>query len=311
MLVFTDRVLDAIYDNIGRHPPERGGALLSFPWTNWIVAFAEDPAAEVTFASYVPSAGLTDRVRALESEAGYQFAGVIHSHPGGSDQPSRIDHNAFRRGLDINPHLAAFVAPIITQDRPPQEGALGECSLGEFARMSVYVAYRLPEAPETPAIPMKASRGWKLGHREPREPMPFPAEVARYPRSVDPSPVRIERCGVEIMPLGAHVDEVVRRLRERIGGEVTAICGRNLEIGGAWHVTEDIAFSGGALTFLFSNAYPSVPPIVLLRREAVEAGTTEQLHFEWPLFGGGESDALWRRLEPALLTRLNFYEEMQ
>ena len=77
-----------------------------------------------------------------ERGQGLAFCGVVHSHPGGFDQPSAQDDVAFRKGLDINPHLARFVAPIITMDSGFDKSQEFQRAIGHHARLTSYIAYR-------------------------------------------------------------------------------------------------------------------------------------------------------------------------
>jgi proteasome lid subunit RPN8/RPN11 len=105
--LFTDYLINEIAAEITAFPPERGAALLGPPATPLISRFLPNEQAKATGASYIPSTDLVVRVAETERTEGLQFKGVIHSHPGSFDRPSRPDRHAFRHGLDLNPRMAA------------------------------------------------------------------------------------------------------------------------------------------------------------------------------------------------------------
>lgn len=139
MLYITNSALDTIERDIARYQPERGGALLGRPGQPIITHFVLDSQAITSGASYLPSARLTEEVQYLERTQNLEFKGVIHSHPGSLDRPSYADEEAILEGLNINPHLQYFVAPIITLTRP------NRCLEHELklsnAKMSCYIGY--------------------------------------------------------------------------------------------------------------------------------------------------------------------------
>jgi proteasome lid subunit RPN8/RPN11 len=114
LLQITTPVIDDIERDIARHQPERGGALLGIAGKPIITHFILDSQGVTSGASYFPSPQLTQQVQQLELTQGLEFKGVIHSHPGGFDRPSGPDEEAILEGLNINPHLEFFVAPIVT-----------------------------------------------------------------------------------------------------------------------------------------------------------------------------------------------------
>lgn len=109
-----DTVLEKIQATIGSRRPESGGALLGSYGNSLIVDFLFDDAGETTGSTYVPSVDLSERVRGQERERNLQFKGVVHSHPGSFDRPSGPDEHSFGAGLDANPELPRYLAPIVT-----------------------------------------------------------------------------------------------------------------------------------------------------------------------------------------------------
>lgn len=139
-MIFTDNVLDEITRSIAVHPPERGGALLGPEHSSLITEFIFDPDARTSYTSYFPSEDLTDMVKEVEQGSSYLvFKGIVHSHPG-LDRPSSQDLVAFGKGLDLNPHLPCFVAPIISAKMGELKSH--ELDLGEEMKMSLFVAWR-------------------------------------------------------------------------------------------------------------------------------------------------------------------------
>lgn len=146
-LYFTRAVLDRIQTDIAAHPPERGGALLGPIGEPVITDFLLDTHAQTTGASYLPSPQLTEQVQSLEIQHNLEFKGVIHSHPGGFDRPSGPDEEGIAEGLQLNPHIPFFVAPIITRKTPwsaPFPTALKphELALGSVGKLSCYAGFR-------------------------------------------------------------------------------------------------------------------------------------------------------------------------
>jgi hypothetical protein len=118
LLQITTTVIDNIERDIAHYQPERGGALLGIPGKPIITHFILDSQGLTSGASYFPSPQLTQQVQQLELTQYLEFKGVIHSHPGGLDRPSYADEEAIQEGLNINPHLEFFVAPIVTLIQP-------------------------------------------------------------------------------------------------------------------------------------------------------------------------------------------------
>jgi molybdopterin/thiamine biosynthesis adenylyltransferase len=109
-----DTVLEKIQKSVGSIVPESGGALLGSYGNSLIVDFLFDSAAETTGVSYVPSLSIAERVRTEELNRNLQFKGIVHSHPGSFDKPSGPDEFSFGAGLEANPELSRYLAPIVT-----------------------------------------------------------------------------------------------------------------------------------------------------------------------------------------------------
>ena len=114
-----DGVLRKIEAQVAAHPVERGGALLGPRGSEIVTEFLYDAHAETTGASYSPSRELDAKVRDLEQREGFSLKGILHSHPGSFDRPSGQDIEEFRIGLDLNPHMSTYLAPIVTHPRQP------------------------------------------------------------------------------------------------------------------------------------------------------------------------------------------------
>ena len=135
-----DWVLRAIEAEIGRRPPERGGALLGPPHRPLISRFLADPQATSTPSSYSPSRALARSVKEAEAADGLELKGIVHSHPRSMERPSDQDAHELGVGLSLNGHMPFYVAPIVTDARPdhlqPHELALGD------GKISFYAGYR-------------------------------------------------------------------------------------------------------------------------------------------------------------------------
>ncbi|WP_291208712.1 Mov34/MPN/PAD-1 family protein [Hyphomonas sp.] len=275
--VITDRVLEDIRVNIAAHQPERGGALFSFPWTNWVVDFLYDADAVTTSSTYTPSAWLISEVQKIEREKGVHFVGVVHSHPGGADRPSGPDHEAFRSNLHHNPHLPAFLAPIVTKDRAADDGAKNETTLGASSRMTSYVAYRSqPGGPSEEAGSMlKADLGW-------------------FPRPRSGQPVRLEPAQIDIMSVGEDIAALTDQLETCPGGSVRHRTGPPVALGATSFLSEAIEFGDSSLTLLISSGYPMVAPIALV--STASGQPTHQVHFNWPFLHEGDRSQIWSGL---------------
>ena len=275
--VITDRVIEDIRMNIAAHQPERGGALFAFPWTNWVVDFLYDVDALTTSSSYTPSEWLISEVQKIEREKGVHFVGVVHSHPGGADRPSGPDHEAFRSNLHHNPHLPAFLAPIVTRDRAADERIQNETTLGAWSRMTSYVAYRSQPGARTEdaTLPLKAEPGW-------------------FPRLRGSDPVRLEPAQIDIMSVGEDITSLTDQLEACFGGPVRHRTGPPVALGATSFLSEAIEFGTMSLTLLVASGYPITAPIVLISNGHEQK--TRQVHFNWPFLHSGDRQDIWSGL---------------
>jgi proteasome lid subunit RPN8/RPN11 len=288
MIVFTDKVLAEIGAELAAHEPERGGALLGLPYSNVVCHFVRDPEAQTSGASYLPSRGLTDAVQAYERAFGLQFFGIVHSHPGGYDQPSSQDHNAFSNSLRVNTHLSAFVAPIVTLDRVAAKERLNEISLPPQGRLTLYTAYRAKQ----PAI--------HLTSRDRNAVLAESGDTWRSERSS--SPVTVVPTDCSIMPIAEHTSALVDGLR-RNSVEVRMESGF-LPINGSVFQTETLQGDGFELILLFPPTYPvSSPSILFTATKAVGSANTYEIKIDWP-FGGGERPAVFDAINEAVLAAI-------
>lgn len=119
MIEITDAALESIYEEIGRYPPERGGALLGPPGLDIVSTFVADRSANATQATYSSTLELNRVVRNLELSESLEFKGIVHSHPGQFDRPSGQDMAEFTKSLRINRHLGHVVAIIVNRHNGP------------------------------------------------------------------------------------------------------------------------------------------------------------------------------------------------
>lgn len=323
MIIFTDRILAQLDEHIGRYPAERGGALMALPNSNIVTSFIFDPEAEMTSASYIPSATLTSRVQAAEREQGLAFCGVVHSHPGGADQPSYQDDVAFRKGLDINPHLARFIAPIITHDRSARSSSPHEHNVGDRARMSCYVAFRAAgslsesrgqpdrrwpaaQQPQTSFDPRGHPGGVAMGGygRDGRalpdqfaplaQPPPtaveerHDADVLRETTGL----VRLVRTAMQVMPLARQMAAVQQVFEKVARSQVFIGTGPLVELGGVTCLSETLTYRGGDLTIIIPPTFPFTPPVIIMGR----GQKSQELQLEWTLDDALRPDSMARRL---------------
>ncbi len=112
--VILDEVLDAIAAALTTHAPERGGLLFGPRGQKLVTLFVADLEAEHHSVTYTPSAGICRRSPEIERESGLEYKGIIHSHPGAMDHPSKPDIRNACNALQTNPHLSYFLMPIVT-----------------------------------------------------------------------------------------------------------------------------------------------------------------------------------------------------
>ena len=114
------KVMEDMYENIGRHRPERGGFLFGAYNASGnkvvISGFVLDKNGRTSSASYYPSEAATSIIRSFSDENMKSFVGLVHSHPRGLDRPSGPDMDAMNIMLEINRDMLFAVVPIITHD---------------------------------------------------------------------------------------------------------------------------------------------------------------------------------------------------
>jgi ThiF family/Prokaryotic homologs of the JAB domain len=257
MLQISKDVLRQIERDIAAYSPERGGALLGLIGQPIITHFILDQQAQTSGASYLPSRQLTERVQQLELQLGVEFKGVIHSHPGGYDRPSGPDEEAMLEGLNLNPHIPFFVAPIVTTERPRSQLRHHEISLSP-GKISCYAAYRDRGGVRVETLPVK-----EVSQRE----------LARIESTLTPT-LSVSR--PKPHPLQADLQRLGSSFRAAKPPEtfVTEIEGRTIPAG-------CLTLDGGLeLLFFASETYPVTPPKLLV---TPEGGDTEEVELPWRL----------------------------
>jgi proteasome lid subunit RPN8/RPN11 len=271
VLLITDIVIEQLWEGIGAHAPERGGALLGPPNATMISEFVPDPQALVSRASYLPSHDLVQRVQDRERERGLELKGVAHSHPGSLDVPSGPDRYAFGKGLELNPHMATFVAPIITRDRMARSGVANEVDIGLDARMTVYTAYRgkSPIGPAPVGIQWP-SLGWTGGGVRGRNSGHGGQEIDLVPLA----------CSV--LPVGQHMYELARGVSELCEEQFTIAWG-TLLVSGIHFLSATLRLDRHEVIVLFAPSYPVTKPAVLMTDLGQATAETVELSFAWPI----------------------------
>lgn len=250
MLSISKNALHQIYHDIGLYPPERGGALLGPIGQAVITHFILDDQARTSGASYLPSPQLTQRVQQMELQQNLEFKGVIHSHPGGYDRPSGPDEEAMWEGLKINPHIPFFVAPIVTLVTPNQPLRPHELALGQ-GKISFYAAYRQGNGVRVETLPVQSIQEAELS-------------LMQHNR---------------LTSLSTTVQNDLNRVQRALGSTqppvifTTPIEGRDLLAG-------CLPLDGLELLFIFSESYPTTPPILLA---TLAQQDTEQVELPWLL----------------------------
>jgi molybdopterin/thiamine biosynthesis adenylyltransferase/proteasome lid subunit RPN8/RPN11 len=184
-----DFVVASIGTNIALDPPERAGALLGPAGKSCVSQFIIDDEASTTGTSFIPSSMIERRVQATELSSGREFKGLVHSHPGALDCLSSQDLISIERALDCNPHLASYIAPIVTlggSDGPLASHELSLCR----GKISFFRAQRgrdgavMITSPDIHSVPVETDLTLVAHHYDAdREPECFlsnlgPAEIA-------------------------------------------------------------------------------------------------------------------------------------
>lgn len=339
MIIFTDRCLSQIAHGIAAYDPEVGGALLKLPDTNIICEFVADTGARTSAASYLPSAQLTDIVRAHEKRQSLHFAGVIHSHPGRMTNPSGQDYRAFALNLALNPHLAAFVAPIVTIPSEHQPLQDHQHALPHRGVMTVHVCYRKPRGMtdgsppafvqpfDTPKPPLKAPHG----DSGPFDQDPYISSAADddLPKSLRPGfglaallhrPSRLSHNddprsdGVDIFhpPVGVlSLDADMAALTTSLQSATNLNFQRSdvsySQVNGSPTINLSLDFDRLHLLIFLSPGYPFTPPLALI--SPITDGETmdaRQLDFAWPI---GPHDIQLRNLAEAVIAQYDLHRK--
>lgn len=324
MFVFTDRVIAEIAKDIAEHEPERGGALLGPPANPLIGTFLFDSQASVTSASYVPSSDLVQRVAEKERIEGIELKGVVHSHPGSFDQPSGPDRYAFRRGLDLNPRMAVFLAPILTRDRRADPDVPYEITVNPWSRMTVYAVYRAaidePSSLQHEPVPRHEPRtiydrdrfaedyGARISPADPpkswvrRLSKPRAGRGDLVGRGSGHSDLLIETPPCQVMPVEAHVREVIGELAQN-GHPVTGepVWG-TLAFNGVHFMSTTFEVDGSEFIVLFPPTYPTSKPILLTTRLTHPREDTREIAFGWGLM---DRRSLWQACGAPMLVALS------
>jgi len=317
MIVFTDRCLDQISKGIAAHEPEVGGALLKLQDSNIVCEFVADPTAQNSRFSYVPSAELTENIRIVERDQNLQFAGVIHSHPGGMSQPSGQDHRAFALSLALNPRVGGFIAPIVTVAQPVGSLRPNQHLLEPRGIMTLHIAYRAQRGhdlqpyqalsvstSERPTQEFLATdiasigRSWRnvlLPHARADR-----AAESKGTQTEDPRDDRIElfEAPIGVLSIDADVELLKRYLIQSCAIEWRGCNVSYVNINGAPFISAAIRFTEIELVLLMSAGYPFSAPVALLTpMSRGETGVTAQVQFDWPI--GAQHERLTRLAEAA------------
>ena len=254
MLYISESVLHEIETAIANHPPERGGAILGPVGQPIITHFLLDEQARTSGASYLPSPQLTQRVQQLELMEKVEFKGVIHSHPGGLDRPSGPDETAMLEGLNLNPHIPYFVAPIVTLQRYGGQLREHELPIAQ-GKISCYVASRDRNYLRVETLSVRSVRD---------------RDLPRMLQTLSPTatPKRI--------PLQPDLQRLCRTFGSTQPPEIFVA-----EIEGQAIPAGRVILNGGLeLLFLFSESYPVTPPLLML---TPFGGNTEEVKLDWSL----------------------------
>lgn len=111
-LEFTQETLDAIYEQIGQHPAERGGILGSNE-AGTICRFFHDSTAECSGTEYSPDTDLLNEVLRRWKKEGIKFQGFIHSHPPGCRVLSSADKEYAEKIMSAFKGLTYLALPLV------------------------------------------------------------------------------------------------------------------------------------------------------------------------------------------------------
>lgn len=252
MLYLLNEVLHDLERDIASQAPERGGALLGPVGIPVISRFVFDPTARTTRVTYSPSRELATQVQEIERQENLEFKGIVHSHPSGMDHPSGQDERELRVGLELNPQMPYYLAPIVTVV-PPCEIAEHETELGA-GKISFFAAHRAQEGIDLQEIPVEVVTATEL--------------IERLPHMGD---IQIER--------NYKMRQDIEAVRNLLGGGEPEVFTTVLE--GATLAAGSLVLDDGMeLLFLCGTGYPASPPLLLVTSPG---GNTQQILLSWNL----------------------------
>ncbi|CAD5990437.1 Molybdopterin-synthase adenylyltransferase [Planktothrix tepida] len=259
LLYISQQVIREIEQDIAIYPPERGGALLGPIGKPIVTRFLFDGEAITSYTSYRPSRTLNQQVKQVELSENLELKGIIHSHPNGMDRPSGQDEYELKVGLELNPHMAFYLAPIVTTLQSHQHLREHELRVGRDAKISFFSAYR--------------QQGGSI-RVEPIAVQEISAiELAQIEQNL--APVALPSSSKKIL-LQPHLERICQHFGSNVPPEIfiTEIEGISIPVG-------RVILNGGLeLLFLLSQSYPVTPPILWV---TPMGGDTEQVELPWSL----------------------------
>jgi len=156
VLLISDLVLESLEAHLAAHAPERGGGLIGPRALRAVSEYLPDRDARTSAVSFQPSERLALEVQDRERVTQVSFRGLCHSHPAQLDRPSGPDRHEAGVGLGLNPHMSAYLIPIVT--------AGGGSALGDHesalpsGKVSWFEARRTRDGFEVAAVPVHIAR---------------------------------------------------------------------------------------------------------------------------------------------------------
>jgi proteasome lid subunit RPN8/RPN11 len=140
-------VLANVYNEIGRHPAERGGLLLCDPEVV-IRIFVYDEQATTTGVTYTPSESLRQHARTYNRSL--KVCGIVHSHPAGWERRlSAPDVDMGKKFFQSNQKLQKIYLPIVQTE--PNSSSFG-IQFFKFERINSTIEYAPIGYEEVPDI---------------------------------------------------------------------------------------------------------------------------------------------------------------
>ena len=265
MLYILDATLVDMDVAIAAHTPERGGALLGPIGLPIVSRFVFDHEAQTTTVTYSPSRKLAAQVQEIERRENLEYKGIVHSHPGALDHPSGQDERELRVGLELNPQMPFYLAPIITLAKP-------FALFGKMRRLHDH---------ETPLGSGKISFFAAHRTRSGVQVQPMPIEVLSAEELMQKSSFATEPLGERTSMMQQDIEKV----REILGGGDPDFFTTELE--GVSLTAVRMTLEGDLeLLFLYGEGYPVAPPLLLA---TPKGGNTEQVPLSWSLQVSNES----------------------